>query len=624
MTEYEIFVKAIEIDDLQRRAEYVESVCAGNTTLYENIKALIAVHDRTGDFLNEPALKQMASELSGQNISLGETTSDNSDTHANLDLSFLQASSEPGSLGKLLHYEIQSVIGHGGCGIVLQALDTKLNRIVAVKVMHPHLAATSPARKRFLREAHATAAIRHENVVNIYAVEEQPIPFLVMEFIEGETLQQMLDRTGPLELPDFLKLAASICSGLEAAHKNGVIHRDIKPANILIEQATGRVKITDFGLARTADDASLTQSECITGTPMYMSPEQAQGKEISTQSDLFSLGSVLYLMCSGRPPFRAETGLAVMKRVVEDRPRPIRQIIPETPGWVEGIIYRLLEKNPESTSHLGRGGTRTTFARPGGPTAGESALGRRGSACFALHGNDSDGDLRRDQSPRNGHSLVPARRDPRRAGGGSRCEREHRRRRDRDHRHWGQGNPAKARTIQSLDPKTRRGVAGGPCHHHQQWPPRRANPPGNRAEAAARCTIGNREKATSSCQEAGTSRAGRFGASTFPGTSRSSPRPDFARKRSRTPASAIRKRPPRALSRSSETQSRFTSTRYSLWPTAPTDAGWPRLASNEKPCCATQRPERFVGFSRAIKAPSTTSLLLRMAKHLFREAPTAW
>src|SRR5262249_9473496 len=148
---------------------------------------------------------------------------------------------------------------------------------------------SSPPRKRFLREARSAAAIRHEHVVAIYAVEEQPIPYLVMEFIPGITLEQVLHDHGPLDVPDVLRLGQQISAGLAAAHAQGLIHRDIKPSNILLENGLrGRVKITDFGLARTADDASMTQSGTIAGTPMYMSPEQATTGNLDQRTDLFS------------------------------------------------------------------------------------------------------------------------------------------------------------------------------------------------------------------------------------------------------------------------------------------------------------------------------------------------
>ncbi len=184
--------------------------------------------------------------------------------------------------------------------------------------------------------------------MQIYAVEEQPIPYLVMEYIPGRTLQKKLDDTGPLEHPEMLRLAVQIAHGLAAAHAQGLIHRDIKPSNILLDEGIEpRVKITDFGLARAADDASLTQSGVVAGTPMYMAPEQAEGKTLDQRADQFSLGSVFYVMLSGRPPFRASGTMAVLKRVCEDTPRPIRELIPEVPEWLCDVIGKLQAKKPE-------------------------------------------------------------------------------------------------------------------------------------------------------------------------------------------------------------------------------------------------------------------------------------
>lgn len=274
------------------------------------------------------------------------------DLTSGADLAFLAPSERPGSLGRLDQYEILEVLGRGGFGIVLRAFDEALQREVAVKVLAPYLAATSPARKRFLREARASAGIRHENVVQVYAIGEQPLPYLVMEFIAGETLQQRLDAHGPIPVNEAARLGAQIARGLEAAHLAGQIHRDIKPANVLLEKGSGgKAKLTDFGLARSADDASLTQSGVVAGTPLFMAPEQARGEKIDQRADLFSLGSVLYTMLSGRPPFRAETTLAVLKRVIEDTPRPIPEIIPEVPPWLCAVIRTLHAKRPHARFH---------------------------------------------------------------------------------------------------------------------------------------------------------------------------------------------------------------------------------------------------------------------------------
>jgi hypothetical protein len=218
---------------------------------------------------------------------------------------------------------------------------------VAIKVLSSHLASNATARKRFAREAEAAAAVAHEHVVTIHAVEkDHEPPYIVMQYVSGASLQDRLDREGPLEVKEILRIGAQAARGLAAAHAQGVIHRDIKPANILLENGVERVKITDFGLARTLDDASLTQSGVIAGTPQYMAPEQANGEAVDHRADLFSLGSVLYALCTGRPPFRASTVMGVLKRVSEDDPRPIRDVNPEIPDWLEALVERLHAKDP--------------------------------------------------------------------------------------------------------------------------------------------------------------------------------------------------------------------------------------------------------------------------------------
>src|SRR5262245_44180364 len=262
-------------------------------------------------------------------------------------LGFLTPSNRSDALGRLGHYEVLEVLGQGGFGIVLRAFDESLQRVVAVKVLAPELAVTSPARKRFLREARASAQVRHDNVVQVYAIAETPLPYIVMEYIPGENLQQRMDSLGPLAPEDAVRIGIQIARGLAAAHERGPSHPDVKPGNVLLEKGIeGRVKLTDFGLARAADDASLTQSGVVAGTPQYMAPEQARGERPDHRADLFSLGSVLYAMASGRPPFRAGNSMAVLKRVCDDTPRPIREIIPEVPQWLCDVISRLHAKDP--------------------------------------------------------------------------------------------------------------------------------------------------------------------------------------------------------------------------------------------------------------------------------------
>jgi serine/threonine-protein kinase len=267
--------------------------------------------------------------------------------HGEVWLDFLAPSDDPEALGRLGAYEVRDVLGRGGMGIVLKAFDPALDRMVALKVLSPALAASGAARRRFAREAKAAAAVVHEHVVAIHAVDcWRGLPYLVMQYVSGRSLQERIDHDGPLELEEVLRIGLQSASGLAAAHAHGLVHRDVKPSNILLENGLERVKLTDFGLARAADDASLTQSGVLAGTPQYMAPEQALGESMDHRADLFSLGSVLYAMCAGRPPFRAETTMAVIRRVCDEAPRPLREINPDVPPWLAAIIARLHAKDP--------------------------------------------------------------------------------------------------------------------------------------------------------------------------------------------------------------------------------------------------------------------------------------
>lgn len=327
-------VKAIFLDALDRpapadRAAFLDQACAGDAALRQGVEALLQSHDGPDPLLDQPAVRHVSADVGA----------------AALD--FLEPSATPGALGRLGHYDVLEVVGQGGMGVVMRAFDAKLHRIAAIKALFPGLASNPEARRRFIREAQAAAAVSHDNVISIHAVEDGgPVPYLVMQFIEGCTLQAKLDRVGPLPLKEVLRIGLQIAEGLAAAHRQGLIHRDIKPANILLENGIERVKITDFGLARAADDASLTRTGYIAGTPAFMSPEQADGRRVDHRSDLFSLGTVLYALCAGHPPFRAESSIAVLKRVCEETPRPLGEINPDIPEWLQALIDKLHAKAP--------------------------------------------------------------------------------------------------------------------------------------------------------------------------------------------------------------------------------------------------------------------------------------
>ncbi|MFO1041326.1 MAG: serine/threonine-protein kinase [Planctomycetaceae bacterium] len=260
----------------------------------------------------------------------------------------LSPATHPEMLGSLGRYDVERLIGAGGMGVVFKAYDQELNRPVAIKLLAPYLASSVPARKRFFREARAAAAIVHQHVVPIHNVEtERDSPFIVMQYVSGESLQMRIDRNGPLELCEILRIGMQVADGLSAAHQQGLVHRDIKPSNILLEEDVDRALISDFGLARAADDATLTRSGFHPGTPQYMSPEQASGQCVDPRSDLFSLGSTLYTMCTGCAPFRAESSLGVMRRIAESDPTPIQDINADIPKWLCTIIGKLMAKDSD-------------------------------------------------------------------------------------------------------------------------------------------------------------------------------------------------------------------------------------------------------------------------------------
>lgn len=255
----------------------------------------------------------------------------------------------PDELGRLGPYRILKVLGVGGMGVVFQAQDTTLERIVALKAMLPAVAARAANRQRFVREARATAAIRHEHIVTVFNVgEDRGYPYLVMEFLEGQTLEERLVREKTLSIDEVLRIGVQIARGLAAAHARGLVHRDIKPANVWLERDSGRVKILDFGLARaTADPGHLTLSGIILGTPAYMAPEQARGEDVDARADLYSLGALLYRLCAGRLPFRGKDTLAILTALAIESPPPIHHARSDVPAALEHLILRLLSKTRE-------------------------------------------------------------------------------------------------------------------------------------------------------------------------------------------------------------------------------------------------------------------------------------
>jgi WD40 repeat protein/serine/threonine protein kinase len=266
-------------------------------------------------------------------------------------LSFLHPPQAPGELGRLGPYRVLNILGSGGMGVVFLAEDPQLRRLVALKAMKPLMIFSTLAKERFLREAQAMAALRHDHIVTVYQVgEDRGIPYLAMEHLEGEPLDARLTREDILPLADVLRFGRETAQGLAAAHERGLIHRDIKPSNLWLERRGGRqrIKILDFGLARSAggNGQPLTDGGVILGTPGFMAPEQGHGEDVDERSDLFSLGCVLYRMCTGRMPFQGrdmiETLLAASSQIV----KPPAELMPGLPPALNDLILQLLAKEP--------------------------------------------------------------------------------------------------------------------------------------------------------------------------------------------------------------------------------------------------------------------------------------
>jgi eukaryotic-like serine/threonine-protein kinase len=257
-------------------------------------------------------------------------------------------------------YEIQSPLGSGGMGEVYRARDSRLDRIVAIKILPSHLSEDAAARQRFDREARAISSLSHPNICHLYDVGQQNgISYLVLELLEGETLADRV-RKGALPLDQVLKVGAEICDGLEKAHRSGVIHRDLKPSNVMLTKSG--VKLMDFGLAKgpvaavgasTSSDSLATMSRPLTaegtivGTFQYMSPEQVEGKEADARSDIFSLGAVLYEMVTGKRAFEGKTAASTMAAILASDPPPISTIQPMSPTALDKVVKSCLAKDPD-------------------------------------------------------------------------------------------------------------------------------------------------------------------------------------------------------------------------------------------------------------------------------------
>jgi serine/threonine protein kinase len=262
---------------------------------------------------------------------------------------FLAPAQCPDELGRLGAYRVLRVIGAGGMGVVYEADEPALERRVALKVLLPALATSVSARQRFLREARAAAKVEHERIVPIFQVsEDRGMPFLAMPLLKGESLEQRLGRDGRLPADEVIRIGREVAEALAAAHARGLIHRDVKPANIWLEGPVARVKLLDFGLARSQDtDISLTQQGSLVGTPAFMSPEQAAGEPTDARCDLFSLGCVLYRAGTGRLAFEGINVATTLVAVMQKQPPAPLEVFSALPAPLSALIMQLLAKKPQ-------------------------------------------------------------------------------------------------------------------------------------------------------------------------------------------------------------------------------------------------------------------------------------
>jgi serine/threonine protein kinase/dipeptidyl aminopeptidase/acylaminoacyl peptidase len=323
----EIYNAASELERNQV-SDFLDIACDGEPVLRREVESLLSAGDEADGFIEEPVVENFASDILNSN--------------------------GPAPNELIGHYRIIKKVGSGGMGEVFHATDTKLDRDVALKTLSSLYETDPNFLKRFRNEARAAATINHPNVATIYSVEEfDRVPVITMEFVNGHTLDHMTPEGG-LELKQFLEWFEPISDALAIAHKRGVIHRDIKPGNIMVS-ADGTPKILDFGLAcieRASNSKSMSKLDItapgqIIGTPSYMSPEQAQGGDIDSRSDVFSFGTVMYEALTGKRPFRGPSQGEIVRSVIYDKPEPIESFRPEVPPMISKMVSRCLEKSPQ-------------------------------------------------------------------------------------------------------------------------------------------------------------------------------------------------------------------------------------------------------------------------------------
>jgi eukaryotic-like serine/threonine-protein kinase len=326
----QLFAEALELQ-AEHRAAFLDQACRGAPELRRLVEELLRDNQLAGSFLAEPILTP--------------------DGEATVSVTQSTASRHVRAGTKLGRYSIIEPLGAGGMGVVYRARDEKLERVVAIKLLAPGVFTGDEARRRFHKEALALAKLSHAHIAAVYDVGEQDgIDYIVMECVPGESLAAKI-KSGPLTLKDATSIAMQIAEALEEAHEQGVIHRDLKPANVMVTPK-GQAKVLDFGLAKLLAGArdpavSVTETRGLIGTPLYMSPEQAQERNLDARTDLWNLGVIYYELLTGRAPFLADSSIAVLRAITDDAPVPLRQLRPDVPPLCEQIVSHALEKNPD-------------------------------------------------------------------------------------------------------------------------------------------------------------------------------------------------------------------------------------------------------------------------------------
>lgn len=330
---------ALEMDSA-KRASYLKGACAGDESLRKEVEVFLEQQTKAEGFLKDPAIEDAGKALAREQE---------------------KARAQELSGRSLARYSIREKLGEGGMGVVYKALDTRLDRLVSLKVLPSDRVADPERKRRFVKEAKAASALNHPNIVTVYDIDQvEGIDFIAMEYVAGKTLDRQIPPKG-MRINKVLEIGIQIADALAAAHAAGIIHRDLKPSNIMVSDS-GPVKILDFGLAKliekpapdnaengppeTREFSLRTDEGMILGTAAYMSPEQAQGRKIDSRTDIFSFGAVLYEMVSGRKAFQGASLTATLAAVIRDEPMPLNEIVTDVPADLVKVIRRCLRKDP--------------------------------------------------------------------------------------------------------------------------------------------------------------------------------------------------------------------------------------------------------------------------------------